>query len=349
MGRQAARAGGIFLIMNRYSRQELFAGIGIEGQKKIRSSTVTIIGCGALGSLQAEIVCRAGIGTLRIIDRDFVEPSNLQRQALFNEEDASNSTPKAIAAANHLKEINRDVKIVTFVADLNPDSLSLLSEADLLLDGTDNFQTRYLINDFAWKYSIPWIYGACVGSSGVAATFIPDRFPCLRCIFENAPPPGTAPTCDTAGIIWPAVGTVVSYQIAAAFKCLTQVEQEPEIFQFDVWENHYRTVSVAKAKRADCLTCGAREFPNLKTGEDFETSLCGRDAVQIRPAQKSSLDLDEICSRWSGAGECVKNPFLIKLLLPENEIVLFPDGRAMIKGTTDLTRARDLYAKYVGS
>ncbi|MCI0414843.1 ThiF family adenylyltransferase [bacterium] len=337
------------LQMNRYSRQELFPGIGKEGQSKLRAANVTIVGCGALGSLQAEVLCRAGIGSIHIIDRDFVEHSNLQRQALFTEEDAKNLVPKAVAARNQLQRINQDVLVKTDVSDLSPDNIDLLSGANLILDGTDNFSTRYLINDFAWKNQIPWIYGACVSSSGVACAFIPDSFPCLRCLFENEPPPGTAPTCDTAGIIWPAVGTVVGYQIAAAFKILTGAEQLPEILQLDVWDNEYRTVSLEKAKRSNCATCGLREFPSLAQSSGFDTSLCGRDAVQIKPAQKAHLDLQEIHDRWSRTGECIMNPFLVKLVLPENEIVLFPDGRAIIKGTVDIARARDLYAKYVGS
>jgi len=334
--------------MSRYSRQELFPGIGREGQQKIRSASVAIVGCGALGSLQAEILCRAGIGTLKIIDRDFVEPSNLQRQALFTEKDASNMIPKAVAAANHLKEINGDVSLIAEVVDLNPDNLLLLSDAGLILDGTDNFQARYLINDYAWKNQIPWVYGACVGATGVAAAFIPDAFPCMRCIFENEPPPGASPTCDTAGIIWPAVGTVVAYQTTVALKVLVGAVQAPELLQCDLWENHYRMISLGNAKRADCPTCGLRDYPSLTRSSGFNTSLCGRDAVQVRPSQKASLDLDEIHLRWTRAGKSVRNPFLVKLILSENEIVLFPDGRAIVKGTTDVTRARDLYAKYVG-
>ena len=335
--------------MSRYSRQELFPGIGKDGQSNLRAANVTIVGCGALGSLQAEVLSRAGIGNIHIIDRDFVEHSNLQRQALFTEEDAKNLVPKAVAARNQLQKINQDVEVRIDVSDLGPDNIDLLANTDLILDGTDNFSTRYLINDFAWKHKIPWIYGACVSSSGVACAFIPDSFPCLRCLFENEPPPGTAPTCDTAGIIWPAVGAVVSYQIAATFKILVGEEQPPEILQLDVWDNQYRTVSLEKAKRSNCATCGLREFPSLKQSSGFDTSLCGRDAVQIKPAQKARLDLQEFYNRWSRAGECIQNPFLVKLVLPENEIVLFPDGRAIIKGTVDISRARDLYAKYVGS
>ena len=336
-------------MMSRYSRQELFSGIGKEGQQKIRAARVAIVGCGALGSLQAETLCRAGIGSLHIVDRDFVEPSNLQRQALFTEEDSRNMIPKAIAAKNHLQSINTEVDIVSTVADLSPDQLHLLDGVDLILDGTDNFQARYLINDHAWQKNIPWIYGACVGSSGVSAAFIPPDFPCIRCLFEDEPPPGTAPTCDTAGILWPAVGTVVSYQIAAAFKILTGNPLQAELLQFDVWESQYRTVSLERAKRKDCPSCGLHEFPALSQRSAFETSLCGRDAVQIKPSHGASLNLEEMHERWKGAGECTHNSFLVKLILPENEIVLFPDGRAIVKGTADVTRARDLYAKYVGS
>jgi molybdopterin-synthase adenylyltransferase len=335
--------------MNRYSRQELFPGIGKEGQKKLQSSRITIVGCGALGSLQAEILCRAGVGHIRIIDRDFVERTNLQRQALFTEEDAAGLVPKAIAAKNHLKNINTDVQIDAELSDLNPDNIHLMGNTDLILDGTDNFQTRYLINDFAWKNGIPWVYGACVGSTGVSCAFVPESFPCLRCLFEEEPPAGSSPTCDTAGIIWPAVGIVVSNQVANAFQILTGQKHAPELMQFDVWENHYRTVSLERAKRAACATCGLREFPALSQPAGLESSLCGRDAVQIRPRKDAALNLDEFYQRWRGLGECTQNAFLVKLILPEHEIILFPDGRAMIKGTSETTRARDLYAKYVGS
>ncbi len=334
----------------RYSRQELFGGIGREGQARLREARVAIVGCGALGSLLAEVLCRAGIGSIRLIDRDFVEPSNLQRQALFTETDAEQSIPKAVAAADHLARINREVQVIPEVSDLSPDNLFLLQNVHLVLDGTDNFQTRYLMNDFAWKYGTPWIYGACVGSSGVASAFVPDSFPCLRCIFETEPQPGSSPTCDTAGIIWPAVGMVVSYQVAAAFKILCGQTVDPEIFQLDVWDGSYRTVSLQKAKRSNCPTCGLKEFPSINQSAGFQTSLCGRDAVQVKPAlANASLDLDQIAERWRKVGQCFQNPFLVKLILPQNELVLFPDGRAMIKGTTDLTRARDIYAKYIGS
>jgi adenylyltransferase/sulfurtransferase len=283
-----------------------------------------------------------------IIDRDFVEPVNLQRQALFTESDAEQSLPKAIAARDHLQSINGEVEIIPIVADLNDENISLLTESDLILDGTDNFQTRYLLNDAAWKYNIPWIYGACVAASGVACAFVPESFPCLRCIFENEPPPGSAPTCDTAGIIWPAVGLVVSYQTSAAFKILTHTSLKPELLQADLWESRYSVISLAKAKRADCLTCGTRNYPSLEKRTEFETALCGRDAVQIKPGSRGSIELDAIQKRWDRIGKSSRNPFLLKLILDENEIVLFPDGRAIIKGTNDISRARDLYAKYVG-
>lgn len=333
----------------RYSRQELFHGIGREGQRKLRESSVAIIGCGALGSLQAEILARAGVGRLILVDRDFVEPSNLQRQALYTEKDAEQMLPKAVAAAAHLREINGEVDVVANAADLGPDSASLLGDARLLMDGTDNFQTRYLVNDFAWKQGIPWVYGACVGSSGVAAAFVPDSFPCLRCVFESEPPAGSAPTCDTAGILWPAVGAVVSWQVTAALKLLTGREVLPQMCQLDVWENYFHIVSLEKAKRAACPTCGLRQYPALTQRSELDTTLCGRDAVQIRPREKRQVDLDAIQALWEKLGRTYRNPFLLKLQLEGNEIVLFPDGRAMIKGTTDPSRARDLYAKYVGN
>jgi molybdopterin-synthase adenylyltransferase len=333
----------------KYSRQELFKPIGKEGQRKIRESVVAIVGCGALGSLQAEVLTRAGIGKIILIDRDFVEYSNLQRQSLFQESHAERVVPKAAAAAEQLALLNSEVEIVPHVVDLAADTLHLLKGANLILDGTDNFQVRFLLNDYCWKENVPWIYGACVGSSGTAAPFLPPSFPCLRCIFESEPPPGSAPTCDTAGILWPAVGTVVSYQITAAFKILTGNGLSPEILQMDVWNGEHRILSLTKAKRKDCPTCGLREFPALQALAIQETALCGRDAVQIRPSKSGSLDLDSIYKRWESIGVSRRNPFLVKLALPENEIVLFGDGRAIIKGTSDFTRARNLYAKYVGN
>src|SRR5262249_15772756 len=209
------------------------------------------------------------------------------------EEDAKKSLPKAIAVAHHLQAINSDVRIEPHVADLSIDTLALLSDAHLILDGTDNFQTRYLINDFAWKQNIPWIYGACVASTGVAAAFVPPDFPCLRCLFESEPSPGSAQTCDTAGIIWPPLGAVLSYQMSAAFRLLIGRELRPKLYQTDVWEDHHHAVSLAKAKRAECATCGLHNFPSLEARSDHETALCGRDAVQIKPQHAAQLNLDE--------------------------------------------------------
>lgn len=335
--------------MSRYSRQELFPPIGKEGQAKLRASSIAIIGCGALGSMQAEVATRAGVGRIVIVDRDFVEPVNLHRQSLFNEDDAGRLTPKAIAAADHLRRINSEVEIVSHVADLNTDNLSLLSGVQLILDGTDNFQTRYLLNDVAWKTSTPWIYGACVASGGVACAFVPPDFPCFRCVFESEPPPGTAQTCDTAGIVWPAVAAVVSAQITAMLKILTGHMLQPKMLNLDVWEDQFHVVSLNRAKRRDCATCGLRAFPSMESGGSHETSLCGRDAVQVKPRVPVKLDLDMLSAQWSKLGETYRNPFLAKLKTADWEIVLFPDGRALIKGTHDPVRARDLYAKYVGS
>jgi len=335
--------------MDRYSRQELFQPIGKDGQKKIRQAVIAIVGCGALGSLQAEVLTRAGVGKIILIDRDFVEHSNLQRQSLFEESDADRVVPKAVAAAEHLAAINREVNVLPVVADLGPDNLDLLKGAQLILDGTDNFQVRFLLNDYSWKEGVPWIYGACVAASGTACAFLPPSFPCLRCIFESEPPPGAAPTCDTAGILWPAVGAIVSYQVTATLKVLTGNSLSPEILQMDIWNGEHRLISLAKAKRPDCVTCGLMKYPSLQVQAVQETALCGRDAVQIRPAKSESLDLDTIYQRWESLGTSRRNPFLIKLALPENEIVLFPDGRAIVKGTSDFIRARNLYAKYVGN
>ena len=335
--------------MSRYSRQELFLPVGKDGQKKIRDSIVGIVGCGALGSLQAEVLTRAGVGKIILIDRDFVEHSNLQRQSLFDENDANQVVPKAIAAAKHLAEINKDVDVIPHVADLSVDNLDLLKTANLILDGTDNFQVRFLLNDYSWKQNIPWIYGACVGSTGTASAFLPPEFPCLRCIFESEPPAGSAPTCDTAGILWPAVGSVVSYQVTAAFKILTGNPITPQILQMDVWNGEHRLVSLSKAKRAGLFNMWADEISIIASSSSTGNCSLRKRCCSNQAGKNGIIEFDAIYQRWESLGTSRRNPFLIKLALAENEIVLFPDGRAIIKGTSDFVRARSLYAKYVGN
>lgn len=333
----------------RYIRQEIFSGIGKDGQGRLQAASVVIVGCGALGSLQAEALTRSGIGNITIIDRDFVELSNLQRQSLFTEEDAQRSLPKATAARDHLFKINSDIKVTPLVMDLDQENYSIVQGHNLILDGTDNFQARYLLNDIAWKYRIPWFYGACVAASGISCAFVPEDFPCLRCIFETEPAAASSPTCETAGILWPAVAAVASHQVACTLQFLAgKTSLKPELFQMDVWEKEYRMISLEKAKRPECPTCGLHSFPALRSEKASHMALCGRDAVQIKPEREIVVDLDTVQQRWEKGDRVYRNPFLLKMILPENEIILFPDGRAIIKGTTDFSRARTLYAKYVG-
>src|SRR6266542_3011388 len=283
-------------LKERYSRQILFPGIGLEGQALLSSSRALIVGCGALGSVQAEALARAGIGTLRIVDRDFVEASNLQRQTMFTERDASERLPKAIAAANRILEINSEIQTEPEVVDVNQSNIErLISDCDIVLDGTDNFVTRYLINDACVKHEMNWIYGAAVGSYGVTMTIQPHRTPCLRCVFEEAPPAASAPTCDTAGVIMPIISLVSAVQVAEALKLLTAQTQSlhRSLMQFDVWRNEWRKINPGPPS-PECLTCGLGKFATLEAASgDFAAVLCGRNAVQISPAQATQLNFEE--------------------------------------------------------
>ena len=284
----------------RYSRQILFAGIGEEGQARLSQARVLIVGCGALGSAQAESLARAGVGNLRIVDRDFVEASNLQRQTMFTELDAIERIPKAIAAANHIREFASDINVEPEIADVNNTNIErLIKDCDVVLDGTDNFATRYLINDACVKHQVNWIYGAAVGSYGVTMTVQPHLTPCLRCIFEEAPPGGSAPTCDTAGVVMPIISVVAAVQVAEALKLLTGQEESlhRSLMQFDVWRNEWRKINPGPPAPG-CITCSLGRFETLEAAAgDFAAVLCGRDAVQISPAQATRLDFAQLAAR----------------------------------------------------
>ncbi len=334
---------------NRYSRQALFAGMGQEGQQCLRASNVTIVGCGALGSLQAEALARAGVGVLRIIDRDYVEWSNLQRQWLFEESDAAQALPKAVAAARRLQRINSDVRVEPMVADLNPaNAAELLEDADLLLDGTDNFETRYLINDYAVSRGVPWIYGAAVASYGLTMPVLPGRTACLKCIYPE-PPGGAQPTCETAGVLNAITAAVASLQTAAALKILSGHADtlEARITTLDVWTGTVRQVALP-GPIPQCQACGERQFPHLDGTGRAPISLCGRNAVQIHERRRP-LDLTDLKRRLEPLGRVLANEFALRFFALPYELTVFPDGRAIIKGTTDTGLARSLYAKYVGS
>ena len=327
----------------------LFAPLGEQGQRKLRASRVAIIGCGATGSSLASLLARAGLGSLRIIDRDFVEPTNLQRQNLFDETDAAESTPKAVAAARRIASFNSEVVVQGQVADLCPENAStLLSGVDLLLDGTDNFETRYLINDYAVQNSVPWIYTSAVGSYGVTMNIQPGETACLACIFPESPL-GVLETCDTAGILNSAVNLVASVAATEAIKILIGAKQSlrRSVLSYDVWRNESAEIS-ASVPRADCRTCGGREFVHLAGQGRPHITLCGRNSVQIHEHSRP-IDLAEMGQRLAPHGQVRQNNFMLKFQKDPFELTLFPDGRAIIKGTTDPAVARSLYARYIGN
>jgi adenylyltransferase/sulfurtransferase len=334
---------------DRYSRQILFKQIGADGQKRLSGSRAAIIGCGATGSALASLLARAGVGTLRIVDRDYVESSNLQRQNLFDESDARESVPKAVAAARQIARFNSQIEVVGQVADLTPANAdALLGGVDLILDGTDNFETRYLINDYAVKNSVAWIYAAAVGSYGVTMTILPGETACLACVFPD-PPQGTVETCETAGILNSAVGLVASIAATEATKLLVGERESLRrtLLSWDVWRNDHAEVSAARP-RAGCQACCQRDFIHLAGEGRPHITLCGRNSVQIHERQRP-VDFDEMSARLQPLGAVRHNEFVLKFWREPYEMTLFPDGRAIIKGTTDTAIARSLYARYVGS
>jgi adenylyltransferase/sulfurtransferase len=335
----------------RYSRQILFPGIGAEGQRKLAAARVAIVGCGATGSSLATLLARAGVGTLRIIDRDYVEPSNLQRQSLFDEKDAAESLPKAIAAARKIAAFNSQIVVEPKVEDLIPANIAASLEGmSLILDGTDNFETRYLINDHAVERSLPWIYSAAVGSYAVTLNVLPGRTACLSCIFPDSPR-GMVETCETSGILNSAVNLVASIAATEALKLLVGGPNAPELrrtlLSFDVWTNQHAEISAAKP-RANCRACVARDLVHLAGEARPHITLCGRNSVQIHERQRP-IDFAEMDRRLQPHGTVRRNDFVLKFWHDPYEMTLFPDGRAIIKGTTDTAVARSLYARYVGS
>jgi molybdopterin/thiamine biosynthesis adenylyltransferase len=332
----------------RYSRQILFAGIGERGQEALLRAHAVVAGCGALGSFHAAALARAGVGRLTLIDRDYVEPSNLHRQWLFDESDAARSMPKAAAAKRHLAEINSSVKVRGVVADLTAANVAeCLGDADIVLDGTDNFDTRYLINDFAVSRGVPWIYGAAVGSYGLTMPVVPGRTACLRCIYPE-PPSDAQPTCETAGVLNVIVSAVASLQVADALKILCG-RFDPErarLTTLDVWEGGIRQIRLP-ARDDGCPACGLRQFPYLEDSPRPAARLCGRNAVQIHERERP-IDLLELQQRLEPLGEVRANEFALRFAAPPYELTIFPDGRAIVKGTADTGLARSLYARYVG-
>ncbi len=333
----------------RYSRQILFQPIGEQGQERLAAARMAIVGCGATGSALASLLARAGVGYLRIIDRDYVEPSNLQRQVLFDEADAAESLPKAIAAARKIAAFNSEIAVEPHVADLTPDNIEeLLSEIDIILDGTDNFETRYLINDYAVSKNLPWIYAAGVASYAVTMTILPGETACLACIFPDSPR-GIVETCDTSGILNSAVNFVASIAATEALKLAVGARDKlrRSLLSYDVWTNDYASILTGKP-RSRCRACQERDFVHLAGEGRPHISLCGRNSVQIHERQRP-IDFAEITRRLSPHGPVKHNEFILKFWRDPYELTLFPDGRAIIKGTTDTAIARSLYARYVGS
>ena len=336
--------------LDRYSRQTLFGPVGKQGQERLQASSVAIIGCGALGATLANNLCRAGIGRLVIADRDYIELNNLQRQILFDEDDITRRLPKAVAAAEKLRRINSGVSIEALVEDINTDGIeSLVRDVDLVLDATDNFETRYLLNDVCIKYNRPWIYSAVIASYGVTMNILPGDTPCLRCIFPEMPQPGTSPTCDTAGVLNGIVAAITGVASTEALKILLKDEKVSRaMFWMDVWENTSERLELPR--QPDCPACGQHHYEFLDSlNGASSTSLCGRNAVQVRTARHAaSLDLPGLAERLQAVGQVSYNQYLLRFVVDGYELTVFPDARAIIKGTDDAQVARSIYARYVG-
>jgi molybdopterin-synthase adenylyltransferase len=340
--------------LERYVRQTIFRGLGIAGQHKLLAARVLIVGCGATGTAIANLLARSGVGHITIIDRDFIELNNLQRQTLYDEDDLARNLPKAVAAVNHLRKINSTIELTAIVEDLNYENVEkLVAAADLVLDGTDNFETRYLLNDVCVKLGKPWIYTGVIAAYGVTSTIIPGDTPCFRCLFPDPPPPGTTDTCDTAGVVAPIVGLMGSFAAGEAIKLLSrQGKLNRGLFTINLWELSFDKLPL-DVRQPDCPCCAGRDFEFLDAAGERGSraaSLCGRNAVQITVRPVPELALPEIAGRLTAAGaeDLQENEFLLRFRLAGYEWTLFPDARAIIKGTDDLTVAKNAYAKYVG-
>jgi molybdopterin/thiamine biosynthesis adenylyltransferase len=343
--------------MDRYHRQTLFPQIGPEGQARLGAARVLLVGCGSLGCVIAEQLVRAGVGTLLVADRDLVELTNLQRQVLFDEQDVKEGVPKAVAAARRLGRINSSVKVEPLVCDVHSGNVEALAgvgagrPVNLILDGTDSVETRYLLNDISVKHSVPWVYGACVGMDGRVMAICPPRTACLRCVFPEPPAPAELPTCDTAGVLGPLAAVVGALQATAAIQILVGAEPADGLLTIDIWRARFRSIELSSAKRADCSTCGRRRFERLERASGRSTSLCGRDAIQVRPEGSVRIDLRVLETKLTAAGAVERTPYLLRCNLSEGNglrLTVFADGRAIIHGTVDLDRARSLYARYIG-
>ncbi|HEX7057165.1 MAG TPA: ThiF family adenylyltransferase [Bacilli bacterium] len=339
----------------KYSRQTLFAPIGLQGQTKLAQAKAAVVGVGALGTALANYLVRAGVGYVRLIDRDVVEESNLNRQLLFGEDDASCSRPKAEAAAHALRRVNSAVQIEPVTEDLHAfNAARLLADMDIILDGTDNFSTRYLLNDVSLKFGIPWVYGGAVGARSVSISFVPRSTPCFRCLYPAMPGNGVLETCDTAGVIGPAAGLTASVQAAEALKILVGDSKRlrPSLIFIDLWSNEFRHIDVSGAKRKDCPACAEKnyEFLDAQAKSDLFQRLCGRNAVQVFPAGAVRLDLKSWADRLAHTGKVKLQRYMAQLQTDDGlRLLLFSDGRAIVEGTEDIEQARAIYRKYVGT
>ncbi len=337
----------------RYSRQIRFRPIGEEGQRKLLKARAAVVGVGALGTTIANHLVRSGVGFIRLIDRDFVELSNLQRQSLFTEEDANLNLPKAAAAQKALQKINSGVRTEAVIADLNLDNAEdLLSDVDVIVDGTDNFMTRYLINDVSVKHNIPWVYGGAVSSRGMFAVIKPGVTPCFRCLFPRVPS-GSGETCDTIGVLSPLTDIIGSFQAMEAMKILLGAETNPNLEQLDIWYSSHMEMDISNGKNSNCPACGKHRFEFLDRSsyqQAVYTTLCGRDTVQINFRKKRAVDLKVLAERLKNSGKVSVNEFLLRFS-PDDKIsiVLFKDSRVLVHGTNDISEAKSIYAKYFGN
>ena len=337
----------------RYVRQMKFPPIGIDGQNKLGSGRVLICGCGALGSVLANTLVRSGVGFVRIVDRDFVELSNLQRQVLFTEDDVAECLPKAVAAKRHLNRINSRVDVDAIVADATSMNIrELIADIDVIADGTDNFETRFLLNDAAFHFGVPWVFGGCVGAEGQTATIIPGETSCLRCLIPEVPPPGTTPTCDSAGVIGPIVNIVASLQATEVIKLLAgdHANVNRGLHVIDLWQNRMRQVKLTRLQEAnDCPTCQRADYEWLEGKRGSQpTVLCGRNAVQLAAVSEGPVDLEALAGKLANVGDVSRNAYLLRVVVDEFTITVFRDGRAVVSGTDDAVVARTVYSRVIG-
>jgi len=340
--------------LDRYVRQMRYGPFGEAGQIELSRKRALVVGCGALGSVIANTLARAGVGKLRIVDRDFLELNNLQRQVLYDEADVAAGLPKAIAAAEKLRKINSEIVIEPIVSDVHAGNIAALVEGvDCIVDGTDNFETRFLLNDASLKWNIPWIYGGCIGAEGQTLTILPGEGPCLGCLMSEPPPPGTSPTCDTAGILGPIIGVIASMQANEAIKILSGHRDavNRSLSVIELWDNRLRQVSLKTLwEQNDCRLCKRRESPWLQGQQGSQTAvLCGRNSVQLSFPGHAAVDLGAVAQKLAGVGTVQHNKYLLRLAVADFVVTLFPDGRAIIGGTDDIAVAKTVYARYIGN